>query len=92
MNEPFTATGLSASLTVDDLAASTAWYRDVLGFTVEREFERDGTPFAARLRAGSVAMLLTQDNGAKGAGRAKGEGFSLQLTTTQDIDALAARA
>ena len=92
MNEPFAATGLSASLTVDDLAASTAWYRDVLGFTVEREFERDGTPFAARLRAGSVAMLLTQDNGAKGTGRAKGEGFSLQLTTTQDIDALAARA
>jgi len=88
----FTATGLSASLTANDLAASVAWYRDVLGFTVEREFERDGVSFAARLRAGEVAILLTQDNGAKGAGRAKGEGMSLQFTTKEDIDTLAASA
>jgi uncharacterized glyoxalase superfamily protein PhnB len=89
---PFTATGLSVSLTVGDLRTSAAWYRDVLGFVIEREFERSGVPFAARLRAGAVALLLTQDTGAHGANRLKGEGFSLQFTTTQDIDGLASRA
>lgn len=90
-SHPFVATGLGASLTTDDLAASVAWYRDVLGFAVERDYERGGVRFATRLRAGAVLLLLTQDDGAHGAGRAKGEGISLQLTTGQDIDALAAR-
>jgi len=88
--EPFVATTLGASLTAADLPTSVAWYRDVLGFTVAREHERGGTTFAVSLRAGVVAILLTQDNGARGADRVKGEGFSLQLTTKQDIDALAA--
>jgi len=90
--QPFEATALGASLTVADLGASLAWYRDVLGFTISREFERAGVPFAARLTAGSVAILLTQDNGAKGSERAKGEGFSLQFTTAQNVDDLATRA
>jgi catechol 2,3-dioxygenase-like lactoylglutathione lyase family enzyme len=87
----FEATGLGASLTVGDLPASVRWYTDVLGFAVEREFERDGVRFAVRLRAGSVALLLTRDNGSRGATRAKGEGFSLRLTTAQDIDEMATR-
>lgn len=87
----FEASALSASLTVRDLAASLAWYRDVLGFAVARTFERAGTPFAASLRAGAVAILLTQDDGARGTDRAKGDGFSLRLTTAQDVDALARR-
>jgi catechol 2,3-dioxygenase-like lactoylglutathione lyase family enzyme len=86
---PFFATTLSASLSVGDLGESLAWYRDVLGFVVEREFERSGVPFAVRLSAGSVALLLTQDDGARGSERRKGEGFSLQLTTTQSVDAMA---
>jgi len=36
--------------------------------------------------------LLSQDNGAKGEERSKGEGFSLQFTTTKDVDAIADRA
>ena len=68
------------------------WYRDVLGFTVEREFQRDGKLMAVSLRAGSVRVLLTQEDGSRGADRVKGEGFSLQFTTPQDINALAARA
>jgi catechol 2,3-dioxygenase-like lactoylglutathione lyase family enzyme len=92
MNDtPFTATSLGASLTASDLAASVAWYRDVLGFTVEREFERDGVRFAVRMGAGSVALLLTRDDGAKGLDRVKGQGISLQFTTTQNVDDLAAR-
>jgi len=90
----FEATGVSVSLTVADLRASVAWYGTVLGFSVEREFERDGVSFAARLRAGSVAILVTQDNGARGGSgqRVKGEGFSIQFTTRQNVDELAARA
>jgi uncharacterized glyoxalase superfamily protein PhnB len=83
------ATILSASLTVTDVQASLAWYRDVLGFTVARTFDRAGTLFAASLRAGAVPILLTQDNGAEGSDRQKGQGMSLQLTTSQDIDQLA---
>jgi uncharacterized glyoxalase superfamily protein PhnB len=83
------ATTLAASLTCANLPVSLAWYRDVLGFAVVRTFERDGTMFAVSLKAGAVPILLTQDNGAKGSDRAKGDGMSLNFTTTQDIDALA---
>ena len=87
----FIATTLSASLTATSLQTSLAWYRDVLGFTVARTFERDGIMFAASLRAGTVAILLTQDNGARGSDRLKGEGMSLRLTTAQNVDDLARR-
>jgi uncharacterized glyoxalase superfamily protein PhnB len=89
--ESFQANTLSASLTVRDLQMSLAWYRDVLGFTVARTFERAGTQFAASLRAGAVPILLTQDDGARGSDRVKGEGISLQLTTGQNADELARR-
>ena len=47
---------------------------------------------AVSLRAGDVQILLTRDDGARGAGRQKGEGLSLQLTTGRDtIDEVAAR-
>lgn len=85
----FIATDLSASLTASDLDVSVAWYRDVLGFAVDRRFEREGKTFAVRLSAGSVLLLVTQDNGARGSGRAKGEGVSLRFTTQQNVDALA---
>lgn len=81
--------GMSASLTVTDLAASVAWYRDVIGFTVDREHERDGRLVAVSLKAGNVRILLGQDDGAKGQDRARGEGFSLMITTAQDIDTMA---
>jgi uncharacterized glyoxalase superfamily protein PhnB len=85
------ARSFGASLTVRDLSASVAWYREVLGFSVEREYRRDGRVLAVALRAGAAELLLGQDNGAKGLDRVKGEGFSLQLTTVQDIDQIAAR-
>lgn len=91
-SSPLFAKNLQASLTVADLARSRDWYRDALGFVVDREFERDGRMFAASMRAGDVRILLTQDDGVKGAERRKGDGFSLQLTTAQDIDAIAAGA
>ena len=87
----FEATALSSSLTVKDLRKSLAWYRDVCGFAVEREHEREGTVVAVSLRAGAVRILINQDNGAKGWDRVKGEGFSLQITTAQNIDEIAKR-
>jgi uncharacterized glyoxalase superfamily protein PhnB len=87
--EPFVAQSLDASLTVRDIATSLAWYRDVLGFTVDREHRRDEKLVAISLRAGSARILIGQDDGARGLDRAKGEGFSLRLTTSQDIDTIA---
>jgi uncharacterized glyoxalase superfamily protein PhnB len=43
------------------------------------------------LQAGSVRVLINQDDGAKGFDRVKGEGFSLQFTTAQNVDAVANR-
>ncbi|MEA2165295.1 MAG: hypothetical protein QOK37_3422 [Thermoanaerobaculia bacterium] len=80
---------LSASLTVNDLQKSLAWYQDVVGFAVGRKHERDGKLVAVSLSAGDVQILLGQDDGAKGWDRPKGEGFSLRITTDQNIDELA---
>src|SRR5881392_4069006 len=82
---------LGVSLTVANLQASALWYEDVLGFTVRQRFEREGTLMAVSLLSGRVGILLTQDDGARGEGRAKGEGFSIQITTEENIDAIAAR-
>ncbi|HEX6559898.1 MAG TPA: VOC family protein [Longimicrobiales bacterium] len=89
--ESFRARNLQASLTVRDLPKSVAWYRDVVGFYVEREYQRDGQLAGAILMAGSVRIMLNQDDGAKGRDRVLGEGFSLQFTTAQSIDDIANR-
>ena len=89
--ESLQARTLSASLTVKDLERSLAWYRDVVGFTVDRKHEREGKLRAVSLRAGDVRILIGQDDGAKGWDRVKGEGFSLQITTNQNVDELAKR-
>jgi len=82
---------LMASLTVNDLQKSLAWYRDIVGFIVDQQYEFEGVVRAVSLKAGVVRLLINQDNGAKGWDRKKGEGFSLNLTTAQDIDAVAGR-
>ena len=89
--ESFRAREMTASLTVKDLEKSLAWYRDSLGFTVDRRFERDGKLRGISIKAGAVRILLNQDDGAKGMNRTKGEGFSLQLITTQSVDEIANR-
>ncbi|MGH7626711.1 MAG: VOC family protein [Gemmatimonadaceae bacterium] len=90
MPEPLHGDTLDASLTVTNLEGSATWYTTVLGFTVDRRHERDGQLIAVSLKAGAVRLLLTQDDGAKGPHRAKGEGLSLRITTRQDVDAFAA--
>jgi len=82
---------MSASLTVDDLARSVDWYRDVLGFTVGVRWEEDGKVRGIQMKAGACDIMLGQDDFAKGRGRKKGEGFRLWTSTTQDIVPIAAR-
>lgn len=82
---------LSVSLTVADVQQSMSWYRDVVGFAVRKTFERDGRLMAASMVAGTVRILLSQDDGAHGSAREKGAGFSMMITTAQSVDALAAR-
>lgn len=89
--ESFRAREMTASLTVKDLEKSLAWYRDALGFTVDRRIEREGKLRGIAIKAGAVRILLNQDDGAKGMNRTKGEGFSLQLITAQSVDEIAKR-
>jgi uncharacterized glyoxalase superfamily protein PhnB len=90
-SESFHASMLSASLTVKDLGKSLAWYHDVLGFDIDRKIEREGKLRAVSLKAGNVRLSINQDDGAKGWDRVKGLGFSLQITTDQNIDKIANR-
>jgi uncharacterized glyoxalase superfamily protein PhnB len=89
--EAFRARTLSVSLTVKDLATSMDWYRVAVGFAVDRTYERDGRPSGAVMKAGNVRILLNQDDGARGADREKGVGFSIHFTTVQDVDEIADR-
>ena len=79
------------SLTAKDVLQSVAWYRDVLGFTVDNVRERDGKPAAATVRSGTARIFLNQDDGGRGWERTKGEGFSITFDTAQDVDAIATR-
>jgi uncharacterized glyoxalase superfamily protein PhnB len=90
MREPLQGPSLEAALTVKDLEQTTTWYTQVLGFAVDRRHEREGKLIAVSLRAGGVRLLVTQDDGAKGLDRIKGEGISLQITTDQSVDTIAA--
>lgn len=87
----FDAHTLGVSLTVKDLKKSVAWYRDALGFAVDKEHERDGKLRAVSLKAGAVRILINQDDGAKGTDRVKGQGFSIQFSTDQSVDEIANR-
>lgn len=87
----FSAQTLQTSLTVKDLEKSLAWYRDVVGFSVDQKHERAGKLMAVSLKAGDVRILINQDDGAKGLDRVKGEGFSMQFTTDQNLDEIANR-
>ena len=91
MTTTFHARTMSLSLTVKDLQTSLAWYQDIVGFTIDRKIERDGKLRGVALKAGDVRITINQDDGAKGWDRIKGLGFSISLSTEQNVDELAAR-
>jgi predicted lactoylglutathione lyase len=79
------------TFTANDLQLSLAWYRDGLGFYVAERWEEGGRLEGVMLKAGTCEFGLSQDDFSKGRDRAKGVGFRLWCTTTQDVDAIAAR-
>lgn len=89
--ESFRARSLQASLTVKDLEASVDWYERMVGFMVQNRYEYEGEVRAVSLLAGDVRILLNKDDGKRGWDRVKGEGFSLNFTTMQDVDPIASR-
>jgi catechol 2,3-dioxygenase-like lactoylglutathione lyase family enzyme len=79
------------TFTVNDLERSVAWYRDGLGFFVAERWEEGGRLEGVMLKAGACEFGLSQDDFAKGRDRAKGIGFRLWCSTSQDVDAIAER-
>ena len=80
---------LMPSLTVADLATSIEFY-ETLGFVVTDKNEKDGKLLYASLRAGTVELMLGQDDWAQGRDRVKGVGMRLWCATMQDVDEVAA--
>ena len=62
----------------------------MVGFTVSEMWEHEGTAVGADLVAGSAHLLIGQDDWAKGRDRLKGVGFRLYMSTSQDVDEVAA--
>lgn len=82
---------VSPMLTATDLARSIAFYRDVLGFMVADEWREGGALAGVELKAGTITLILNQDDFAKGRDRQKGVGFRLWCHTAQDVDRFAAQ-
>ena len=77
--------------TVDDLQKSITFY-EAVGFTVDERWEEDGKLLGVMLRAGKNQIGLNQDDWKKGRDRTKGVGMRVFMSTTQNVDEIAARA
>ena len=82
---------ISPSLTVNDLQKSIAFFEG-LGFGVEERWEEQGTLHGVTMLAGDARINISQDDWKKGRDRQKGLGMRIFVSTTQDIDKLAADA
>jgi catechol 2,3-dioxygenase-like lactoylglutathione lyase family enzyme len=81
---------ITPAITVDDLSASLAFYRDVLGFTVKEKWEHEGVLGGVALIAGTAHLMLQQDDFAKGRDRPKGVALRFWFSTSRPVDELAA--
>jgi uncharacterized glyoxalase superfamily protein PhnB len=79
------------SFTVDDLQKSVTFY-EALGFAVDERWEDNGKLLGVMLRAGKNQIGLSQDDWKKGRDRKKGVGMRVFMSTTQNVDEIAARA
>ena len=79
------------NFTVDDLQKSITFYQ-ALGFTIDERWEDNGTLLGVMLRAGKSQIGLSQDDWKKGRDRKKGIGIRVSISTTQNVDEIAARA
>lgn len=81
---------VSPTLSVRDIQRSLAFYRDMLGFVPKDLWQEGGGLRGVELIAGSVTVMLLQDDGNAG-DRAKGVGLRLWFRMAQDVEALAER-
>ena len=79
------------TLTVDDLQKSITFY-EALGFAIDERWEEEGTLLGVMLRAGKNQIGLSQDDWKNGRDRKKGIGVRLIISTTLNVDEIAARA
>ena len=79
------------NFTVDDLKRSIAFY-EALGFTIDERWEDNNLLLGVMMRAGKTQIGLSQDDWKKGRDRKKGIGMRMFLSTTQNVDEIAARA
>jgi len=86
------ATSVSVSFTVNDLARSIEYYTKAFGFEIKERYESEGTLRFVEMEAGDFSLGIGQDDFAKGRNRVKGVGLRFFITTSQDLNALAARA
>ena len=77
--------------TVDDLQKSITFY-EALGFAVDERWEEKGKLLGAMMRAGKNQFGLSQDDWKQGRDRKKGVGMRVFMSTTQNVDEIAARA
>jgi uncharacterized glyoxalase superfamily protein PhnB len=56
---------------------------------VEERWEQDGRLMGVNLKAGTIRLMLGQDDFAKGRDRVKGIGHRAWFSTSQDLDRLA---
>ena len=89
--EALQVSGIIPSLTVDDLQKSITFY-EALGFTIDDRWEDNDVLLGVMMRAGRTQLGLNQDDWKKGRDRTKGIGVRLFMTTTQNVDEIAARA
>jgi uncharacterized glyoxalase superfamily protein PhnB len=82
---------IAPGLTVDDLQKSISFYQ-ALGFAIDEKWEENGTLLGVMMRAGKSQIGLNQDDWKKGRDRKKGVGMRLFMSTTQNVDEIAARA
>jgi uncharacterized glyoxalase superfamily protein PhnB len=88
---PLQVKTIMPSITVDDLQKSIAFFEG-LGFAVDERWEDGGVLHGVTLRAGELQLGLNQDDWKKGRDRQKGVGLRFYVSTTQNIDQIAARA
>src|SRR5688572_22043101 len=82
---------LSTSLTVNDIQKSIRFFEG-LGFAVDDRWEQDSQLVGVMMKAGEAEIGLSQDDWKKGRDRQKGVGMRLFVSTTQNVDEIAARA
>ncbi len=82
---------VSTSLTVNDVQQSIRFFEG-LGFVIEEKWENEGKLLGVMMRAGEASIGLSQDDWKKGRDRQKGVGVRIYISTTQDVDQIAAKA